>query len=515
MPKFKEYNQSQLMLLPPDIRDLIPDDHICFTINKIVNNLDISVIKKTYSDLGASAYDPRLMIKLLFYAYSQGIRSSRKIERMVIENVVYRYLTANQRMDHGTINLFRKNHLKKLENIFAQIIVICNKLNMVDLTDASIDGSIFVASASKKNTVTKESINKIRKRIKKILRQAEQVDKKENKKYGKGKGVYPEIPEKFKNKKIREKEILKLTDKLKQLDTAKKIIDEKQKKVENKTKQEKELSRNNCHNTTDKDANLMKIKNSKSYKPAYNGQIATSNQVILSYEISKSGTDAEQLKPMIKKTEELTKTKLKTVKADAGYFSKDNIDYIEQKKIDAYIPDQKKSKEERQKKTNTIPKFDRQNFKYDSKNDEFICPIKKKLQFKNEIKTGKGIGTKRYICKNCNCEFKLKCAKGKSRQISYNPIFEKYKTEMRAKLNTEEGIQKYQKRMFDVEPVFGNISFNQKANNFLCRSKPMVKIEFGLSCIAHNLIKISNWIKKQNINLDKQLDSLMRLEATC
>ena len=209
MPKFKEYNQNQSMLLPPDIKDLIPSDHICFTIDNLVNDLDIGAINKTYSDIGAPAYNPKMMIKLLFYSYTQGIRSSRKIERLTNENIVYRYLTANQGMDHGTICLFRKNHLIELESIFAQIVFICAKLKMIDLTEISIDGSIFVANASKKNIVDKEKIKKIKKRIKKILRQAEKIDKKENKKYGKGKGVYPKLPEKLKNKETREKEIQK------------------------------------------------------------------------------------------------------------------------------------------------------------------------------------------------------------------------------------------------------------------------------------------------------------------
>lgn len=516
MPKFKEYNQNQPMLLPPDIKNLIPSDHICFTIDNLVNDLDISAINKTYSDLGAPAYDPKMMIKLLFYSYTQGIRSSRKIERLANENIVYRYLSANQETDHGTICLFRKNHLAELENIFAQIVFVCAKLKMADLTEISIDGSIFIANASKKNTVDKETIKKIRKRIKKILRQAGKIDKKENKKYGKGKGVYPELPEKLKNKETREKEIQKLTDRLKQLDAADKSINEKQAKVSGKISQEKKLNRNTHHNTTDGDANLMKLKNGKSYKPAYNGQIATSNQIILAYEISDNGGDAGMLEPMIDKTEETIKTKVKTVKADAGYFSKKNIDYIKQKEIDAYIPDQKKAKEEKQEATNSIPKFDKQNFKYDSEQDEFICPGNKRLKYLEQIETGKEAGVRRYTGKKVcgECKFKSKCTKGKYRKISYNPKFEEYKIEMRKKLNTTNGKLKYQERMYDVEPVFGNISYNQKANHFLCRGKPMVKIEFGLSCISHNLVKITNWLKKQNIDLNGlQLDTSTRLGA--
>ena len=143
MPKFKEYSQNQTMLLPPNISDWLPKDHQCFVINEIIDKLNISCVKDTYCDNGASAYDPRMLVKIIFYSYTKGIRSSRKIEDLTYENIVYRYLSANQFPDHGTINLFRKNHLKDLENLFAQIVILCDGLGIVNPTDISIDGSIF------------------------------------------------------------------------------------------------------------------------------------------------------------------------------------------------------------------------------------------------------------------------------------------------------------------------------------------------------------------------------------
>ena len=119
MPKFKEYNQGQMMLLPPDIRDIIPSDHICYIINDVVDNMDISLIEKTYlngTDIGgASAFSPRMLIKTIFYAYSCGIRSSRLIEKRCREDLVFRYLCAGACLDHSTVNLFRRKRLVDLE----------------------------------------------------------------------------------------------------------------------------------------------------------------------------------------------------------------------------------------------------------------------------------------------------------------------------------------------------------------------------------------------------------------
>ena len=495
MPKFKEYNQNQTMLLPPNITDWVPKDHQCFIINEIVNKLNISCVENTYSDQGASAYDPRMLVKIIFYSYTKGIRSSRKIENMSQENIVYRYLSANQFPDHGTINLFRKNHLKELENLFAQIVILCDGLGIIDPSDISIDGSIFKANASKKSSYDQATITKLKKKIGEILQEAEKIDEEEDKKYGDKRG-YSEMPEKLKDPETRTKEIERLQEKMRKLEEADQAIKEKQASA--KTKTEKELTRNKTHNTTDKDAKLMKMKKGKTYQPAYNGQISTSNQIILAYDVTDEGVDTKLLIPMIKKTEKNTKQKVEKAKADSSYFSKDNIEKIEEKEIDAYIPDQKKAIEERQERNNEIPKYDKRNFKYDEEKDEFICPQNKRLRL---VRTDQG--TKKYLCSDCpNCPVKSQCIKGKNRYLNHNPQLEKYKSEMREKLNSKEGKNKYLERMSDVEPVFGNIIYNQKAGNFLCRGKPMTKIEFGLSCLSHNLVKISNWIKKNNIQLE-------------
>lgn len=382
MPRFKDYNQNQPMLLPPDIRGWLPNDHICFVINDIVDKLNINSIIRTYSEQGSPAYDPRMMIKIMFYSYSQGIRSSRKIESLSQENIAFRYLSANQQPDHGTISLFRKDHLQDLEDVFAQIVILCDGLKLIDPTNISIDGSIFKANASRRTTYDKKTISQVKKKIKEIFEKANQIDELEDKHYGHRRG-YNQIPDKWKDKANRDKEIERLKRKMKQLNQANKIINNKQKQVT--TKEEKNLSRNKTLNTTDKDARLMKLKGGQIYHPAYNGQIATSNQIITAYEISKENVDTPLLLPMIEKTAKNSGKQVRKVKADASYFSKDNIIGIKEKKIDSYIPDQKKTIEEKQERENSMPKYDRRNFTYQPKKNQytkeyFICPRGKSLK---------------------------------------------------------------------------------------------------------------------------------------
>jgi len=207
--------------------------------------------------------------------------------------------------------------------------------------------------------------------------------------------------------------------------------------------------------------------------------------------------------PMIASAEANTDRPAAVVKADSSYFSKDNIRGINHKDIDGYIPDREKTIEEKQLRQKTIPTYDKRNFSYDEAADRYQCPQGKFLDLSAVAQSG----VKKYMCHDCpNCPVKSQCIRGKHRYIVVDPEIERYKTNMRAKLNTGRGKRKYLERMSDVEPVFNNIKCNLNAGQFLCRGKPKVKIEFGLTCLAHNLTKIANWVKQnqekwQNIQL--------------
>jgi len=517
MPIFKPYNQNQPMLLPQDIRDCIPSDHIGFVVNDVVDSLNMSTIEATYTnDIGgASAYSPLLLIKVLFYAYSTGIRSSRLIEKQCRENMVFRYLSAGECPDHGTINLFRKKHLIVLEDIFAQLVIICGQMNMTDFSSISIDGSIFQASASKKNTFNREEITKWKKRIGKILKEAEDVDKEEDKKYGKNNRGYDQMPPRLTDKATRQKEIQRLKDKMDKLTNADKKIQEKQDKVQHKTALIRKASQHNNHNIVDPDANLMKLKNTKAVKPSYNGQIATGNQVILSYDITVEAVDEPSLFTMIKKTEDNTKEKIRTLKADCGYWSKENMRVLAQHTtIDSYIPDRRKNYEEKGMRDNTLNTYHRNYFTYNKNKDEFTDPFGSlyKLKITNRDKYGKIISQRYFREQTTEHNTKTNTKDKAPKQICVDWELEGYKAKMRDKLNTKQGKQIYLERMSDVEPVFGNMKHNQKMTAFYCRGKTMVKREFGLSCIAHNLTKLTNYLK--NTEHRQQFEALLLQRAT-
>ena len=497
------------MLLPPSFKECLPADHFCFVVSDIVDGLDLDSINDTYNNGdngGAPAYNPRLLIKVIFYAYSQGIRSSRKIENSLFENIPFRFLSGNTQLDHGTINLFRKNHLEKLPEVFAQIVILAGSLGLADLSDISIDGTKVKADASRKNLFTKEDIEKISTKIKDILAEAEKIDEAEDKQYGDKRG-YNQIPEKLANPETRVKEIEKLKNKLVKFEEAKSRIEEKQTKASDK---DLKLTKNKTSNTTDPDANLMQMKD-KSYKVAYNCQFAAAGQIITAYDITDDPIDTHSLQTMVKKTIENTKQNLKVAKADAGYFNQDNIEFLKENKIEAFIPDTFKKDDEKKEKENKIFSYDSKYFTYDEGKDEFTCPEGKVLKFKKKEDRGR----RQYLCSSCSCcPKKSLCTKASARRIKVNHDLNKLRQEMREKLNSPEGKAKYEERMWEIEPVIGNLKHNQKLTTFLCRGKKKVSVELGLSCTAHNLIKIFNGLKKKEIQREEiNLSSLMRLKA--
>lgn len=492
---FKPYNQNQMMLLPPSLSECLPDDHLCFTINDIVENLDTSSIENSYQETGAPAYNPKLLLKIIFYGYSQGTRSSRKIENNLSENIAFRYLAANSRMDHGTISLFRKNHLKELPTIFAQIVILASSLGLADFSDVSIDGTKIKANASKKNLFNKDEIKKITDKMKEIIYEAEAVDTEEDKRFANRRG-YNQAPEHLSDPKIRKAKIAKLQKRLIDLTQANQEIDDKQEKAKRLGRKETEKTNNQTSNTTDRESSIMKMKDS-SFKMAYNCQFATANQFISAYEVTNDPSDTNSLQEMVIKTERTTQKKIKQAKTDSAYFTKDNLNFLEDNGTEAFIPDTLKESEERKERENQVSRFDRRRFQYNQETDRFICPEGKVLKL---IKINKNNASREYRCDDCGqCLFRKLCAKGKNRYLEVDFELDKLRNKMRQKLNSPEGKKKYSERLSEIEPVIGNVKHNLGFTEFSCRGQVMAQVELGLVSTVHNIIKIVCSLKKNQI----------------
>ena len=468
---FKEYNQDQPFLLPLSLHDFLPDGHLAHVINEVVGELDLGELYDSYSDLGSSAYHPQMMLKVLFYGYAMGERSSRTMSHRLKSDVAYMYLSAIQQPDFRTINRFRKDNIDILKGLFIQIVRLCVEMGMVSIGTIAIDGTKLKANASYRRTKKASDLDKdiaiIDEQIESILKECEDTDRREDEQIGEDKNPY-EISSELKEKQ-------KLKERLK---TAKERLT---------IRGSKEI------NLTDGEATTMLHKGYRP-EPSYNGQIAVEEKsgVIVAATLTNNPADYEALVELTEQTEANTGYRPKEVLADSGFSSYGNLQYLEEKNIEGYIPDQKM--ESIRKGTCMHPEFHKSRFKYDEETDTYTCPMGQALAYKGLMRRPGHSDIRLYKCDECSkCSRKTECTRAKYRQISQDAR-EYLMQMMTEKLKTQEGRRKYGRRKYTVEPVFGDMKYNRNMRQLLLRGKLKAKGEFLIMCIAHNLKKIAKWM---------------------
>jgi transposase len=466
----RPYNQGQMDMFPPSVRSLIADDHLCIIINDVVNALDLSCLYKKVSREGNPPYHPAMMLKILFYAYAKGIFSSRKIADAVADNIGFIFLAAWQRPNFRTISDFRKNNLKELGVLFVQIVELCEQLGMVKLGHIAIDGTKIKANASDANTYDSKRIEG---EVARWMDQAQAVDQKEDHNYGSDK-TGDEIPEDLRDRQKR-------VEKLKEL------------------KQQLEQSGKEKINRTDVDAVFMKTNDG--IRTAYNAQAAVdaAQQVIIAADVTDEAADAQQLLPMIDQAQENLSQPITQCSADAGYSSGENLKAVEQRQIDAYIPDREFQAQQRGK---NVDDFHKDNFAYDDDRDCYVCAEGHDLPFSHLQKRKSKEPLRIYRGHNCTaCPFFGHCTTNKNgRSISRHP-YEKELRKMRQKLDSQSGKAIYGQRKHVVEPPFGHIKSIMSFTSFMLRGLEKVKGEFKLVSTAHNLRKIWLYLKSNGNTL--------------
>jgi transposase len=500
--RLKNRPTEQGELLPNYTSDLIDEDHPARILSAIIDTLNLSILYSKYSWEGGETYHPKSMLKVLFYGYSHGMRSSRKISQACRENFVYMYLASGIRPDFRTINLFRKDNFDILKEIFKQIVRLCYELEMVSFGTISLDGTKIRANASRHRMVKKDKLekmmDKLDEEIEQMLKEADEVDAQEDEEYGETKDG-TEVPDHLKTAKGRKETIDKLLKELK----------------------EKNIK---LMSLTDKDSRLIKSKGR--YELSYNGQCATENQVILAYDLSNQEADTDQLVPMVDELETTARPlngkeeyplEDSKVLTDSGYDSGKNLSHLKERRIDSYVANPMASVYEKEKTGTISPRpFTKDKFSYQEEDDLYICPTGDKL-YPVERRTRK-MKTYvrhevRYKCRSCHdCGHQHECVQSKSgyRQVSRILEYDTYREAIDKKLQTENGKNIFNKRKTDVEPAFGQIKITILSQaGFLLRGSEKVKGEFGLICIAHNIKKIISYLKSDNNG--KNISDIQRL----
>jgi transposase len=505
---FKTNNQNQPSLFPFDFGGFINQDNPVRIINDVVNNLDINNILSTYPGGGASSFHPRMMIKVLVYAYLNNIYSSRKIAKALKENVNFIWLSGQQFPDHRTINWFRGKKLKtEIDDIFKQVVLLLQGEGLLTLEEVFTDGTKIESVANRYTFVWKKSVERFKENLEaKIQAVLKEIDH-----------AIHEDTESAEKEQQEEKVKIdsgKLHDKIKEINqhlnkgtaiskkTKKNIKDLTDKSLPKLMEYELKLSLLNGRNSyskTDHQATFMRMKEDHmkngQLKPAYNLQLSTENNFITNYTLHQTPGDTTTFQEHMNSFKDKYGQYPKRAIADAGYGGLENYDFLARHDIDNFVKYNYFHKEQTNKFKTDISKIE--NLYYNEKEDCFICPMGQKMLALYDSKrktrsTGYEYEATIYKAQNCsNCPLRGACHKQKGdRQIEINKKLIKHKQIARGNLKSEEGIKLRGRRNSEVEQTFGQIKWNKRFNRFLLKGLPKTSIEIGLIAIAHNMQKL-------------------------
>lgn len=499
---FKLYNQNQDLLLPPSLEDMIDKSHPVRVLSKIVDAIDISSLEKSYIGGGTTSYSPRMLLKILIYAYMNNVYSSRRIELLLKENINYMWLTTMQKPDHNTINRFRSKRLESsIKEIFKQVVLMFHTSGILDIKEIYTDGTKIEANANKYSFVWGKNIIR---RKEKILEQINELwDFACKVSIEELRDVRPQNYEAVNPGSVKEtiEEInkglstIKIEPKIRaKLNRAKKHWVER---LTRDLEYEKQMEGRNSCSKTDTDALFMRMKDDHmkngQLKAGYNVQISTNNQMIINYSIHQTAADTTTLKEHIENYKELYSTTPETITADAGYGSHENYKYLEEQQTLGYVKYNNFHQEQKSKWQTDISKSD--NLYYNETQDCYYCPMGQAMEKISETETKSKTGFAQIISKyratNCNgCPLRGACHKSAgNRTIEVNKESKRLRQKAKELLISEEGLKKRSRRPIEPETVFGNIKHNKHYRRFLLRGKKKVEIEFGLLALAHNLSK--------------------------
>ena len=505
---FKEYNMDQLML-PTSLSDVIPEKHLVRVINESVERMDIKPLLARYQGGGTSSYNPKMMLKILVYAYTDRNYSSRRIAKALCENVHYMWISGGNRPDFRTINNFRSVVLKGIiDEVFASVLEMLEESGYIKLENYFMDGTKIEANANKYSFVWAKSVEKnkekLRDKVKKLLEKIEKLNEEEDEKFGDD-PVDGNLSDPIDSGKL-EKKIKELNERLagkKDNKDIKKAVETLEsdclKRLEKYEEYETKFKGRNSFSKTDEDATFMRMKEDHmkngQLKPGYNIQIGTEGQFVVGFSVHQKRSDTGCLITHLEKTKEMLGGKLpENIVADSGYGSEENYKYIRENDLGNYVKYNTFHKE--QKKSFKNEMFNVANFIYDELEDKFICPAGNELLYKEtrRIKTENGYETTRkcYGCFDCEgCRHREECTKSQTgRTVQINHELRQMKTEAAKNLNSEKGKELRALRGVEVESVFGRLKNNWGFRRFLLRGLEKIKIEWGLLCIANNMAKL-------------------------
>ena len=306
MSRFRVYSPDQAYLLPPSVRDELGEKHLCFFVRGVVERLDMSVFEQSYSPEGGELYAPQLMLGVWLYAYALGITSARQVERRLVEDLAFRYLAAGERVDNWALSAFRRRHGRALNDAFTQVLEWARQRGMGKLGRVAIDSTRIAANACKDRVDSEQALRDMRAQLRRQVRAWQQAADRDDAEPG---GLDVAIGE------------------------LNKALGELPRRLERLKKSGlKKLSR------SDEDARFLRQRGG--FVLGYTAEIAVSDDhLIVAQRVTQNATDNASLEPMVDEVEQRCGAPPGATLADSGFFSIDNLNRMEQRNIDAYVPD--------------------------------------------------------------------------------------------------------------------------------------------------------------------------------
>lgn len=442
---FRFYDMNQQLLLPPDLRQWLRDDHLALYVSDVVEALDLSRILNKYEEgdsRGRPPYHPALMVKLLVYGYCTGRMSSRKLEQATYDDVAFRVLSCDQHPDHDSIADFRRRHLAELGQLFVQVLQLCQRAGLVKLGHVAVDSTKIKANAAKRESLRYGHFEAVEQALEaevlRLLSEAQRIDDEEDRLYGAGRRG-DELPAELRRRETRLAKIRELKAQL-EAEAQQAAAQEQQQKAadEPKNYRRRQWTKSESgvvvpkdktqRNLTDPDSRLMMDTTTGNYEQAYNPQVAVDaqTQIIVAARVVQAPNDQEQLVPTVLEVKKNLGALPAVVSADGAYFSSAVITAAALRGIDLYVPP--------------------------NEPEPSVAPEAPALDAS-------------------------------------------VRAQMWHKLKSKPGRKIYNRRKTIVEPVFGQIKHVRSFRQFMLRGLAQVEGEWLLICLTHNLLKLFRNLK--------------------
>ena len=514
MPNFKKYSYDQSAMVVINFEEQLQPCTFEFTLHKLIDNhIDLSVFHEKYTNDtgGRTAYNPAILLKIILYAYSKGITSSREIQRQCEHNIIFKALSCDSVPHFTSIASFVSSYPDAIESVFEQVLLVCDQQGLLGNELFAIDGCKISSNAAKEHSGILDELaqkrDKIKRKIRTCLKEHKKLDGRKSR------------------ERDRKEQLAKATETLqKEFERIDQFLKTASPRI-GRGKIPKEVKSNMTDNES------AKMTTSKGTIQGYNGVAAVDkkHQVIVDAQVFGEGQEHHTLKPVLASIksrfertgicEDIYKEGT-IITADTGFFNEDNYQYLREQEIDAYIPDnqfrsrdksftgQKEKYGKRHQDTvkgikAVIPSSE---FHFDKKSKTCICPEGNDMWLKHEVVETNGIHKLFFEGKltDCrSCPIKERCMrnpgsadsrKGAGRQVSFTCTNGKTATDwMKKRVDSRHGKVIYGHRMSTVEPVFANICVNKKLNRFSLRGKSKVQGQWQLYCLVHNIEKLMNY----------------------